>query len=149
MKFWFRTWINFLLSDIRQFILKLLKLDIELCSLNNQIQDVEKQHHILSQNLIQLRKDFNDQISMVGIDSQPFSNALENRHAQTQIIFISRLGRSNGGTVRIIDVHFKSVSEMLDYIRHLERMVPPEKITFDGPPGMAEDFGLAKSRRLW
>lgn len=78
--------------------------------------------------IVDVRKELHDQMNMIGLD-------VGLKHDQTVIIFVSRLGRE-GGTVQIKPAYFKSVSELMDFIRFVDRSFDPKRVAIDAPYGM-------------
>lgn len=73
-----------------------------------------------------LRRELHDQIEMVGLEAHLTKH-------QSEIIVISHLGRDGSGTVKIIPAYFKSLSEMMDFIKHMDRAVGEERMVVDPP----------------
>lgn len=76
-----------------------------------------------------LHSEFNAQMSMAGID-------VSMRGEQTQIIFISRLGREGTGTVQIKHAYFRDVYELVDFIKFVDRSFGRDRVAIDVPYGM-------------
>ena len=92
--------------------------------------DVQIQH---------LRNELHDQIKMIGINYGL-------QHDQTVIIFVSRLGRE-GGTVQIKPAYFKSVGELMDFIKFVDRSFDPNRVAIDPPFGMGSMIEEERRRR--
>jgi hypothetical protein len=85
------------------------------------------------------RRMLNDQMTMIGLD-------VGLKHDQTIIIFVSRLGRE-GGTVQIKPAYFKSVGELMDFIKFVDRSFGPDRIAIDVPYGMGRLIDEERKRR--
>lgn len=86
-----------------------------------------------------LRKDFNDQMDMVGVDVHL------RRGVQSRIIFVSHLGQQGEGTVKVVDAEFRDVGELVNFIKYCERSFE-NRVVIDAPPRLLEGTGIRGRR---
>lgn len=107
-------------------ILRWLGLDTQLQALEDRLSTLERKYEsveLLNRKMPEINQLLNGWDLLGKTLSMPMDIHLKSRHGQSMVIVVSKLGYQSE-TVRVLDVHFKDVHELRDFIKRVEHSFP-------------------------